>query len=175
MKVLTKISRKIAQVSLLGSLCAFSSAAMAQELKIGVIDMRTIVSTAPQAKDAMEKLKKEFKVREDKIISTEKSLKEKAEKLQRNAAVMSEADKGKLEKEVMAGQRELQRLQTEFREDAGTRQQEEMKKIIEKVNAAVASVAKKENYDLVIQSEVVPFSSSKVNITDQVIKAISAS
>lgn len=149
--------------------------AMADATKIGVIDMRTIVSTAPQAKEAMEKLKKEFKAREDKIVASEKALKEKAEKLQRNAAVMSDAEKLKLEKDVVTGQRDLQRLQTEFREDAATRQQEEMKKIIDKINLVVEDVAKKDKYDLVIHKDAVPFSSKTVDLTDRVMKAISSS
>ncbi|MBS0286332.1 MAG: OmpH family outer membrane protein [Proteobacteria bacterium] len=143
------------------------------ELKIGVIDMRAIINSAPQAKEAMEKLKKEFKAREDKIVSAEKSYKEKAEKLQRNTAVMSEAEKGKLEKDVMTSQRDLQRLQAEFREDAAIRQQEEMKKIMDKINVAVEDVAKKEKYDLIIHKDVVPFAAKTVDVTDKVIKAIS--
>lgn len=148
--------------------------AMADNPKIGVIDMRTVIASAPQAKDAMEKLKKEFKAREDKIQTAEKSLKDKAEKLQRNAAVMSEADKTKLEKEVVSSQRDLQRMQNEFREDAATRQQEEMKKIIDKVNVAIEDVAKKDKYDLVIHKDAAPYSAKTVDITDKVVKAISS-
>ncbi len=142
------------------------------EIKIGVIDMRQIINNAPQAKEAMEKLKKEFKAREDKIISAEKSLKEKADKLQRNSAVMSEAEKSKLEKDVVSNQRELQHLQAEFREDAAIRQQEEMKKLMDKVNTIVEDVAKKEKYDLIIHKDVVPFAVKTVDVTDKVIKAI---
>ncbi|MBS0289093.1 MAG: OmpH family outer membrane protein [Proteobacteria bacterium] len=141
-------------------------------LKIGVIDMRTIVNTAPQAKEAMEKLKKEFKAREEKIVSSEKALKEKAEKLQRNGAIMSEAEKGKLESEVLADQRKLQHLQTEFREDATIRQQEEMKKLMDKINHVVDDIAKKEKYDLIIHKDVVPFAAKTVDVTDKVLKAI---
>ncbi len=143
------------------------------ELKIGVIDMRAIINNAPQAKEAMDKLKKEFKAREEKIVASEKSLKEKAEKLQRNSAVMSEAEKSKLEKDVISSQRELQHLQAEFREDAATRQQEEMKKLMDKVNTVVENVAKKEKYDLIIHKDVVPFAVKTVDVTDKVIKEIS--
>lgn len=158
------------------ALTLFAVSAMpvsAAELKIGIIDMRAIINNAPQAKEAMEKLKKEFKAREDKIVTAEKSLKEKAEKLQRNSAVMSDAEKSKLEKEVVSGQRELQHLQAEFREDAALRQQEEMKKIMDKVNTVVEDVAKKEKYDLIIHKDVVPFAVKTVDVTDKVIKAIS--
>lgn len=166
MKTLKKI------LPILGFVALLPTQVVADGLKVGVIDMRTIVNSAPQAKDAMEKLKKEFKAREDKIVSTEKTLKEKSEKLQRNSAVMSESEKSKLEKEVVSTQRELQRLQAEFREDAAVRQQEEMKKIIDRVKVAVEDIAKKEKYDLIIHNEVVPYSAKGVDITDKVVKAI---
>ncbi len=146
-------------LSLVG-LSALPVQSFADGLKIGVIDMRVIINTSPQAKEAMEKLKKEFKAREEKIVSAEKTLKEKADKLQRNAAVMSETDKSKLEKEVVSGQRELQHLQAEFREDAAIRQQEEMKKLMDK------------KYDMIIHKDVVPFSTKTVDVTDKVVKAI---
>ncbi|MBN9287019.1 MAG: hypothetical protein BGO43_11580 [Gammaproteobacteria bacterium 39-13] len=168
MKSLNKVLTALSFVAV----AALPATALADNLKIGVIDMRTIVTTAPQAKDAMEKLKKEFKAREDKIVSAEKTLKEKADKLQRNSAVMGEAEKAKLEKEVVAGQRELQHLQSEFREDAAIRQQEEMKKIVDKVNAAVQDIAKKDKYDLIIHKDVVPFATKTVDVTDKVMKAI---
>lgn len=148
---------------------------LADNLKIAVIDMRTIMSNAPQAKAAMEKLKKEFKAREEQIVAADKSLKEKAEKLQRNSAVMSESEKAKLEKEVVASQRDFQRLQAEFREDASVRQQEEMKKIVDKINIAVKDIAAKDKYDLILHSEVAPFVAKQLDITDKVMKAISTS
>lgn len=155
----------------LGLVAGMVPAVQAADAKIGVIDMRAVVSNSPQAKAAMEKLKKEFKAREEKIMAQDKALKEKTEKLQRNSAVMSEAEKSKLEKEVMAGQREMQRLQAEFREDAAMRQQEEMKKVIDKVTAAIDEIAKKDKYDLVFVREAAPYATKEMDITDKVIKA----
>ncbi|MFI4938669.1 MAG: OmpH family outer membrane protein [Candidatus Berkiellales bacterium] len=145
---------------------------LADGLKIAVIDMRTIASTSPQAKAAMEKLKKEFKAREDQMVAADKALKEKADKLQRNGSVMSATEKSKLEKEVMAGRRDIERMQSEFREDAAVRQQEEMKKLVDKINHAVQDIAQKEKFDLVIHSEAAPYASKQLDITDKVVKAI---
>lgn len=142
------------------------------DLKIGVVDMRSVIASSPQAKATMEKMKTEFKPREDKIIALEKELKDKTEKLQRNGAIMGEAEKSKLEKDIIAQQRELQRQQNNFREDATMRQQEEMKKIVEKINAQINSIAKNEKYDLILHIDAVPYSSQHVNITEKVIKAL---
>lgn len=167
--------KKLTSLLLALGLTCLAPIAHAAEAKIGVIDMRTIVSNSPQAKAAMEKLKNEFKAREEKIMAQEKSVKEKAEKLQRNSAVMSETEKSKLEKEVMTGQRELQRLQNEYREDAAMRQQEEMKKVIDRVTAAIDEIAKKDKYDLIFVREAAPYASKQMDITDKVLQATAPS
>lgn len=162
-------------IALLASLVAFQpTVALADGLRVGVIDMRSIISSSPQAKAVSDKLKTEFKAREEQMIAAEKSLKDKSEKLQRNSAVMSEAEKNKLEKEVVMAQRDIQRMQAEYREDATIRQQEEMKKLIDKINIVVQDVAKKEKFDLIIHAEAAPYAASQINITDKVVKAISA-
>ena len=164
---------KLLKNLLVVGLFIFSTSTIAEGLKIGVVDFRTIVSTSPQAKAIGEKLKKEFQSREDEIIKTDKTLKEKDEKLQRNAAIMSEAEKTKLEREVMAAKRELQRLQYEFREDTSLRQREEMQKFMEKIQGVIEVVAKDHKYDLVIQSEVMPYVGQNIDITEIVMKKMS--
>lgn len=163
--------KKLTHILMALGLACLAPVANAGEAKIGVIDMRAVVTNSPQAKTAMEKLKKEFKAREDKIMAQEKSLKENSEKLQRNSAVMSEAEKSKLENEVRTGQRDLLRLQNEYREDAAMRQQEEMKKVIDKVTAAIDEIAKKDKYDVILVREAAPYASKEMDITDKVIKA----
>jgi outer membrane protein len=166
-----KIFAKLALALTLGAAALFPLQASA-EIKIGTLDMRTIMANSPQAKAAMEKLKKEFKAREEHIVAVERGLKDKAEKLQRNAAVMSDTEKSKLERDIMTSQRELQRLQSEFREDAAGRQQEEMKKLVDSVNQVVEKVAKAEKFDLILHSEAAPFSSKQIDITQKVMQAM---
>lgn len=145
----------------------------AEGVKIGVVDMRKIVASSPEAKATMEKLQQEFKPKEEKIVKTEKEMKEKSEKLQRNAAVMSDSEKSKLERELVASQRELQRMQEEFREDSTARYQEEMQKLIEKVRKIVNDIATKEKYDIILHQDTNLYASTQVDITDKVVKTLS--
>lgn len=157
------------------ALCAAMSIptqALAAETKIGVVDMRKVVATSTQAKSMMEKLQQEFKPREEKIINAEKALKEKSEKLQRNAAIMGESEKSKLERELVSGQRDLQRMQEEFREDSTARYQEEMQKLLEQVKKVVNEIANKEKYDIILHQDTNLFASSQVDITDKVVKSL---
>lgn len=154
----------------LAMLMSFNAAAFAEGLKIGVVDYRTIMATSPKAKEVGEALKNEFKPREEEIMKAEKNLKEKGEKLQRNAAIMSDIEKTKLERELQAGQRDLQRLQYEYREDFSLRNREEMQKFMEKIQVVIEAIAKEQKYDLVIQSEAMSFVAKNIDITDLVLK-----
>lgn len=145
---------------------------LAKELKVGMVDFRQIMATSDEAKTMVEKMQKEFKPRQEKIIAAEKSLKEKSEKLQRNAAIMSELEKSKLEREIVSQQRDLQRLQEEYREDTVARQQEETQKLFQKVSEVVKDIAEKEKYDLILHQDVNVYASDDINITNKVMKAM---
>lgn len=169
-----KLVRVLSIFSLFVAFCA-PLAAWGAELQIGVVDMRKVMSNSNEAKAVMEKLQNEFKPKEEKIIKLDKELKEDSEKLQRNAAIMGESEKAKLERDLISKKREFQRLQEEIREDSTVRQQEEFQKLIEKVQKVVSSVAEKEKLDLVLHQDTYVFHSSRLDITDKVIKALGQS
>jgi outer membrane protein len=150
--------------------CGLAFAVTAQaEMKIGVVDLRVIMAKSPQANAVNEKLFNEFHSREEDIAASEKKLEEKADKLKRDSAVLAEAERTKLEKEILTKQRDLQRVQAEFRDDVQIRQREEMQKFMQLFETKLAKIAQQENYDIILHSDAVPFSTAKVNITDKVL------
>ena len=170
-RIMNNLVKYLSAASLMVAL-SLPGQAFADATKIGVVDMRKVVSSSQEAKTVMEKLQQEFKPREEKILNTEKELKEKSEKPQRNAAIMSDNEKAKLERELVTGQRDLQRLQEEFREDSTARYQEEMQKLIEKVKKVVNDIAAKEKYDLILHQDTHLYTSAQVDITDKVVKTL---
>lgn len=141
-------------------------------LKVGVIDVREIMATSPKAIEVGEKLKKEFQAREDKLRGLAQEIQTSSEKFERNRAVMGEDEKKKMERDLMANQRELARLQAEFRDDSQLRQREEMQKFLERLKEVVTKLAKDEKYDIVLHSEAAPYANDKVDITKKVLKLL---
>lgn len=141
-------------------------------LKVGVIDVREILATSPKAVQVGEKLKKEFQAREDKLRALSQDIQTSSEKFERNRAVMGEEEKKKMERDLMANQRELARLQAEFRDDSQLRQREEMQKFLESLKEVVTKLAKDEKYDIVLHSEAAPYANDKVDITKKVLKLL---
>lgn len=66
--------------------------------------------------------------------------------------------------------RDFQRLQREFREDVNLRRNEELASLQERANKVINDIAEKEKFDLILQEAV--FASSKIDITDKVLKAL---
>ena len=95
----------------------FISPAAAQELKVGVVSVPLLMDRAPQAAVAMQALEQEFQPRQREIVAKQKEFEELTAKVQRDVAVMGETERRNAERDLRDLQREVTRLQNEFRED----------------------------------------------------------
>lgn len=146
-----------------------SSSAQAQEYRIGAVNAVRILEQSPQAAAMRSQIEQEFAPRDRELVADQKRLKEMEDRLQRDAAIMSESERQNLEREIINLRREMKRDQDEFREDLTFRRNEELTKIQKEIVQAIQTVAKQNNYDIVL-SEGVIFASTKVDITDLVIE-----
>ena len=156
------------------ALAAFSSpAAIAQNLKIGVVNVPALMQAAPQAKVAMDALQEEFAPRQREVLAKQKEFETLNEKVQRDVAVMGETERRNAEKDLRDLQREVARLQNEFQEDLNLRRNEELGNLQRSLLKEVQEYAQAEGYDLVVGDGVL-FASNAVNITASVLQAMEA-
>jgi outer membrane protein len=168
--VKNQILKVVLGIALLG---AFSLPAAAQELKVGVVNIQALMESAPQTKSAMDGLQEEFAPRQREFAAKQKEFEDLQAKAQKDYAVMGETERSNAEKELRDLQREVTRLQTEFREDLNLRQNEELGKLQRSLLKEVQDYAQAEGYDLVVGDGVL-FASPAVNITDNVLQAVEA-
>ncbi|MBK6658483.1 MAG: OmpH family outer membrane protein [Proteobacteria bacterium] len=162
-----RILDRFSVVVLLSSALAFS-AAQAADYKIGVVNAPRVLEAAPQAEVARVKLEKEFAARDQKLVAAQKELKGLEDRMQKDGAIMSETERGRVERDVMAKRRDLKRDTQEFQEDVNFRRNEEMAIIQQQIGEAIVALSKEQGFDMVLGTGVV-FASEKVDITDQVI------
>jgi outer membrane protein len=154
-------------------LFVFTGPAVAQELKIGVVNVPVLMERAPQAKVAMDALQEEFAPRQREILAKQKEYEELGEKVQRDVAVMGETERRNAENDLRNMQREVTRLQNEFREDLNLRRNEELGNLQRSLLDEVQTYAKSAGYDLVVGDGVL-YASTAVNITENVLRAMEA-
>ena len=154
-------------------LCAFALPAGAQQLKVGVVNIPVLLDRAPQTKAAMDALQEEFAPRQREFLAKQKEYEDLAAKVQKDIAVMGESERRTAEKDLRDLQREVTRLQNEFREDLNLRQNEELGILQRSLLKEVQDYAQQEGYDLVVGDGVL-FASTAVNITEEVLRAVEA-
>ena len=171
MRVLKKHATKV--VMAIALLFAFNVSAVAQELKIGVVNVPILMDRAPQAQIAMDALQEEFAPRQREIVARQKEYEDLSEKVQRDVAVMGETERRNAENDLRNLQREVTRLQNEFREDLNLRRNDELGKLQRTLLEEVQTYAKGAGYDLVVGDGVL-YASDTVNITESVLRAMDA-
>ena len=134
--------------------------------------MERILREAPAAQRAQKKIEQEFVKRDQELARMADQLKKTQEHLERNAVTMSESDRQRSEKEFGDLSREFQRKQRQFREDLTQRRNEELGAVIERANRIVKQIAEAEKLDVVLQNDHVVWASTRIDITDKVIKAL---
>jgi len=167
------MSKLLQSMALAASMVMATTVVQAQELKIGFVNSERVLRDANQAKAAQLKLETEFGKREKALLELDAKLRAAAEKLDKDAPALSEAERGRRQRDVMEQDRDLQRKKREYQEDVGQRRNEEMAALFEKANRVIKQIAETEKYDLIVGEGVV-HASSRVDITKKVIDALNA-
>ena len=159
----------------LGFITATSMATVeAAEYKIGVVQLARVLQASPQAEAAGKKLEAEFGTKQKALAAKEKELKAMEDRAAKDGAIMSESERGKLERDALNLRRELKRDSDEFRDDVNFRRNEEMGKVQKVIGEAIQSLATEKEFDLVLGDGVF-YASKAVDITDLVIEKLKKS
>jgi outer membrane protein len=167
---MSTFNRSIAFMSL--CLCAtLVSGQASAEIKIGVVNFQKLLEEAPQTKTAMQTLENEFAPRRRELMTMQNDLKAREEKLQKEGALMSEADRVKAEKTFRDEQREFSRKAGEFQDDGSTRKNEEIGKVQRYLVTEIGAYANAQGFDLVLGDGVF-FAKGPLDITANVLAVL---
>jgi len=150
---------------------AAAPAVQAQALKVGFVNFGRLLEESPQAKAAQQALEGEFLPRQREVAAQQKTLEEKSDKLKKEAAVMSEADRIRTEREIRDLELNVQRRFKELQEDLNMRRNEEVGRMQRALLQEVQAYAKANGFQLIV-SEGVLFAAEGIDITPQVVAAI---
>ncbi|MFN3861369.1 MAG: OmpH family outer membrane protein [Roseateles sp.] len=166
------MSKLLQSVALAASMVVATSAVQAQELKIGFVNSERVLREANLAKAAQIKLEAEFGKREKDLRELENKLRSAAEKLEKDAPTLSEAERNRRQREVLEQDRDLQRKKREWQEDLNQRKNEELSAVVERANKVIKQIFDNEKYDLILQDAI--HFSPRVDITKKVIDTLNA-
>jgi outer membrane protein len=164
------ISKLLQSAALAAAMVVAAPAVQAQELKIGYVNSERVLREANLAKAAQVKLEAEFGKREKDLRDLEAKLRGAADKLEKDAPTLAEAERNRRQRDIVEQDRDLQRKKREWQEDLNQRKNEELSAVVERANKVIKQIFETEKYDLILQEAV--FAGPRIDITDKVIKAL---
>jgi outer membrane protein len=142
------------------------------DLKVGVVNIPAVLEKAPQAEKAKKRLEQEFKPRDNQLVSQQKDIQALQEKLKKDASVMGESQRNKVENELQNKIRDAKRAQQEFSEDFNARRNDELGKLQKRIVESIRAIAKDQEFDLILTDGVI-YSSPQMDITSQLQQKLS--
>ena len=141
----------------------------AADLRIGVVDIRAVLSQAPQRETISAALQLEFKERGETLRNLETEIKTMQAKGQADELTMTEQQKTELLRSIQAKASGFQLEQKAFQEDSKRRGNEEQRKLLVLIKKAIDQVALNDKFDIVLQAESVAFIGESFDVTTKVI------
>ena len=155
---------------LVGAILSAAAGAQGNEFKIGFVSTERLFREAAPAVRALKKLEKEFQPRDQELQKLAKQAKDLQTQMEKEGVTMAESERRTKEADLARMNRDLQRLQREFREDLNLRKNEELGQVLERANKVIQEIAEKEKYDIILQEAV--YRSPRIDITEKVLKAL---
>ena len=146
--------------------------ALAEDIKIGVVDTERVLAESAPAVRALRKIEREFLPRDQELKKLAIQAKELQDLLEKEGKRMSEAERRSKERHLAALNREYQRGQRQMREDLSLRQNDEVAALQLTATKAIQIIAETEKYDLILPLRDVVYRSPRIDITDKVLKAL---
>jgi len=146
-----------------------STVAMAEDIKVGVLDWQQLLTKSPQAEAAGKRLEKKFEGPKDKLVNKQKEYNNKREQWQRDKDTMAMAQRNQREKEIAKMEQDLHRMDEELRSDYATAHREEMDAFIQLVKGLLDKFAQEEKFDLILPQEATLFVAERIDITSKIL------
>jgi len=144
------------------------SRAQGSGLKIGVVDVMSLIEKSSQGEQARKTMEREFKPRETKLNSEKEEITKIRDRLAKEAEVMSEDEQKKQTKDLLKRIDEVRGVEEKLRRDFNETRNEEMSKLQKSIGEAIQSLAREERFDLILSSEGVAFAGEAINVTAKV-------
>ena len=143
--------------------------ARAADIKIGVVDMQTLLQKSPQGQAASQEMSKKFDSRKKDLVAEQDKIKNLQDQLSKNGAVMSANQLQDAQSQLDELQRDFGRKQSDYVDDVNTERNSVLSRLQQEVIKAVQEFAQAQKYNLVIPGDSIFYKDNTVDVTDQVL------
>ena len=148
-------------------LLSINNLSLAQELKIGYLNIDHVISSSPQFIQANQLVIKEFQPQENQLKQLAGDIQTQVAEFNQNKDTLDKDTLNQQLKTIARLEKELKTKAVRIKKALQQRNTYELKKIQDLINQAIQQIATDKQYDLILYQEVA-YASDKVNISSQV-------
>ncbi|OIQ25481.1 MAG: molecular chaperone [Vibrio sp. MedPE-SWchi] len=149
----------------------FAHAAEAAQ-KVGYVNSAQVFQALPQREVVLQKMQEEFKDRAAELQAIQAQAQTKMETLNRDGALLSEAEVEKLRVEISQLESNFKIKGQSLEKASARREAEEKQKLFKMIQDAVTKVAEKEGFDLIVEAQALQYAKPELNISEKVIESL---
>jgi len=150
------------------------SLTQAQNLKIGYVDSRGVSEQLPEVKAAYTQLGEFQKKKQQELQKKAEDFRQKVQQAEQDAANMTDQMKAAKQRELEAGQEQLQIEQNSMQTEVANREKQLFEPIEKRIQSAITEVANENGYTYVLAKEVLLHFPAGEDISSLVVKKLLA-
>ena len=155
----------IAAVFLFGT-----SAAFAEDMKVGYVDMQRALNETDDGRKAKEKLKKEFDQKQKELDEQQQQLKKDADDLEKKRTLLPPDKVREKEAELAGRAQKVQQTYLRHQQDLSGKEQEATAKIFERMQKIIGEIAAAENFSMIVDKTALVYAKPHLDLTNDLIR-----
>jgi outer membrane protein len=164
-----KMSR-VSRFLVLAVLLLGSSAAFAEEFKMGFVDMQRALNETDDGRKAKAALKKVFDQKQKELDEQQAALKKDIEDLDKKRTLLPADQVREKEGELQSRMQKVQQTYLRHQQDLSAKEQEATAKIYERMNKIIAKIAASENFSIIADKSALVFAKPHLDLTSELIR-----
>jgi outer membrane protein len=155
----------VAAVFLLGT-----SAAFAEDAKLGYVDMQRALNETEDGRKAKEKLKKDFDQKQKELDEQQTQLKKDIEDLDKKRTLLPADKVREKEAELRSRLEKVQQTYVRHQQDLSGKEQKETAKIFERMTKIIGEIAAAENFAMIVDKSALVYAKPHLDLTNELIR-----
>ena len=148
---------------------------MAQDrMKIGVIDVRRVVSESAAGKRAGERLQTQVKKAEADTLKERQELERMRTDIEKKGPLLKDEERRNLESDFQKRSVILQRTMSDLQQEIQLKEREMMQSILKDLEGVVVEVGKADKFTLILDRSQILFADQGIDITNKVIETFNS-
>jgi outer membrane protein len=170
MNNMSRVSRPLLVAILL--LCG--STALAEDMKLGYVDMQRALNETEDGRKAKASLKKVFDQKQKELDEQQAALKKDIDDLEKKRTLLPADKVHEKEAELQTRMQKVQQTYLRHQQDLQAKEQEATAKIFERMNKIIAKIAASENFAMIMDKSALVFAKPHLDLTNELIRRYNA-